>query len=80
VRKEALVVTCREVETLVGAARFLARERRDDDRLGDVEHERQFQRDNALRVERSAAVRDRHVGRALAQALQLLHRFGQRLA
>ena len=66
VRKVALVVSCRKVDSLVRPARFFPGERRIHDGVGHVQHERQLQRGDSLgrAVEKLQELRDRfeHLG------------------
>ena len=76
--EEARIVALREIGALVRTARFFTPERRVENRFGNIEHEREFQRGDALGVERSARILDRDPGVSVLQPPQLLHTFLER--
>ena len=78
--EETLIVPGRKIGALVRAARLFSLEPGTDDRLGDVEHEREFEGGDALGVERRAAVLDRDVAGSLLQLMHLVHRVFERRA
>src|SRR2546423_1169681 len=74
VLEPVLVVALGEVGSVVGAAALRAVDRREDSRLGAVEHEPELERREDVLVENASAVIDRNRLVLLLQALDHLER------
>src|SRR5450759_4825818 len=79
VLEELLIVALRDSSSGVSTARLLARERRGDDRLRDLEHVVQLEHRRELGVERAARVLDLDALEPFAQAAKLVGQLLQAL-
>src|SRR5450759_3281286 len=79
VLEELIIVALREISPGVSTARLLARERRGDDRLRDLEHVVQLEHRRELGVERAARVLDLDALKPFAQAAKLVGQLLQAL-